>query len=201
MIDSNFLSSLSMTNWRALLQWYFDHLNTSSLIQTLQQGNALSNHDWYTFILLNINILILFCLIHTLIRVHQQSLLQTWVQKKRSLLRHKLKHPKQIKQIKPEAKILNSSYLKQTYNLHRFAMYESALTKYKLAFQASPYDLNTYLVGIKIISEMDEPNKKFIQFLLASIGKLREKHPTIWQEVVNYGHEKAPAVAQWKTAS
>lgn len=198
MIDSNFLSSLSMTNWRALLQWYFDHLNTSSLIQTLQQGNALSSHDWYTFILLNINILILFCLIHTLIRVHQQPLFQTWVQKKRSLLSSKSNSQKQAK---PEAKISNSTYLKQTYNLHRFAMYESALTKYKLAFQASPYDLNTYLVGIKIISEMDEPNKKFIQFLLTSIGKLREKHPTIWQEVVNYGHEKAPSIAQWETAS
>jgi len=198
MIDSNFLSSLTMTNWRALLQWYFDHLNTSSLIQALQQGSPLSTHDWYTFMVLNINILILFCLIHTFIRVHQQSLFKTWIQNKRSLLSHKLKCPKETA---PEAKVSNSTYLKQTYNLHRFAMYDSALKKYKLAFQASPYDLNTYLVGIKIISEMDEPNKKFIQFLLTSVDKLRKKHPAIWQEVVKYGHEKAPAIVQWKTAS
>jgi len=197
MIDGNFLSYLNMTNWRALLQWYIDHLNTSSLIQGLQQGSSLSNHDWYTFMVLNINILILFCLIRLFLRVHQQSLSHAWLQKKRSLLRSRSKQPNQSK---PEAKVSNSSYLKQTYNLHRFAMYEPALEKYKLAFQATPYDLNTYLVGIKIISEMHEPNKNFTQFLLASLSKLQEKRPAIWQEVAKYGREKAPGIAQWEVA-
>ncbi len=197
MIDSNFLSHLTMTNWRALLQCYVDHLNTSSLIQTLQQGNPLSTHDWYTFMVLNINILMLFCLIKLFIRIHQQSLFHAWIQEKRSSLSNNLKRPRQSK---PEAKVLNSNYLKQTYNLHRFAMYGAALKKYKLAIKASPYDLNTYLVGIKIISEMHEPNKKFIRFLLKNIAKLRKKHPETWQEVINYGHEKAPNITQWEVS-
>jgi len=197
MIDSNFLSYFTMTNWRDLLQWYFDHLNTSPLIQTLQQGNPLSTHDWYTFMVLNINILMLFCLIKLFIHIHQQSLFQAWIQEKRSLLSSNFKRPRQSK---PEAKVSNSNYLKQTYNLHRFAMYGPALKKYKLAFQASPYDLNTYLVGIKIISEMHEPNKKFIRFLLKNIAKLRKKHPATWQEVVKYGHEKTPSITQWEVS-
>jgi len=198
MIDSNFLSNLAMTNWRALLQWYLDHLNTSPLIQTLQQGDTLSNHDWYTLMVLNINILMLFFFIRLLLRIHQKSLFQAWIQDKRSLLRHRLKHPSHTKS---EAKVLSSRYLKQSYNLHRFAMYKPALEKYKLALQASPHDLNTYLVGIKIISEMDEPNKKFIQFLLAQICHLRKKNPVIWQEVAKYGREKAPSIAQWEATS
>jgi len=198
MIDRFFLSNLSTTNWRALLEWYFDHLNTSPLIQTLQQGEPLSNHDWYTLMVLNINIFMLFFFIHLLMRIHQQSLFKAWIQDKRSLLKSRLKHPSQSKS---EAKVLSSSYLKQTYNLHRFAMYEPALEKYKLALQASPHDLNTYLVGIKIISEMDEPNKKFIQFLLAHICKLRKINPAIWQEVTKYGRKKAPTIAQWETIS
>jgi len=197
MIDSNFISNLTMTNWRALLQWYFEHLNTSSLIQALQQGETFSNHDWYTLMVLNINILVLFCLIQLFIKIHKQSTFHAWLKEKRSLLSNRLKQPSQTK---PEAKISSSSYLKQAYNLHRFAMYEPALEKYKLALQASPHDLNTYLLGIKIISEMDQPNKKFIQFLLASIAKLRKKNPTTWQEVVKYGHEKAPTLSQWQTA-
>ncbi|PCI44289.1 MAG: hypothetical protein COB41_04860 [Proteobacteria bacterium] len=198
MIDSNFISNLTMTNWRALLQWYFEHLNTSSLIQALQQGEAFSNHDWHTLMVLNINILILFCLIQLFIKVHKQSTFHVWLKEKRSLLNRRLRHPRQTK---PEAKISSSSYLKQAYNLHRFAMYEPALEKYKLALQAAPHDLNTYLLGIKIISEMDEPNKKFIQFLLASIAKLRKKNPATWQEVVKFGHEKAPTLAQWQTTA
>jgi len=187
-----------MTNWRVLLQWYFDHLNTSPLIQALQQGEAFSNHDWYTLMVLNINILILFCLIQLFIKVHKQSTFHAWLKEKRSLLGNKLKHPKQSR---PEAKISSSRYLKQAYNLHRFAMYEPALEKYKLALQAAPHDLNTYLLGIKIISEMDEPNKKFTQFLLASIANLRKKNPATWQEVSKYGREKAPALTQWQPIS
>jgi len=198
MIDGNFISNLTMTNWRALLQWYFEHLNTSSLIQTLQQGKTFSNHDWYTLMVLNINILVLFCLIKLFINIHQQSTFHAWLKEKRSNLSNRLRKPTQSKL---EAKVSNSSYLKQTYNLHRFAMYEPALEKYKLALQAAPYDLNTYLVGIKIISEMDEPNKKFTQFLLASIAKLRKKNPATWQEVAKYGREKMPTLTQWQTAS
>jgi len=198
MIDSNFLSLLSMVNWRALTQWYFEHLNTSPVLQHWQHGVPLSKHDWSTLVVLNINILVLFCLIHLLIRIHQKPLFQTWIQEKRSRLSKRLQSSKQTT---PEAKISNSNYLKQTYNLHRFAMYEAALTKYKLAFQASPQDLNTYLVGIKIISEMDEPNHKFIQFLLTNIAKLQKKDHAAWQEVVKYGHQKAPNITQWETIS
>jgi len=196
MIDGNFLSTLSMVNWRALLQWYIDHLNTAPLIQTLQQGEALSNHDWYTLMVLYINIIVLFFLIRLFVRVHQKSMFKAWLQDKRSLLQNRLKPPSRTKS---EAKVLGSNYLKQTYNLHRFAMYGPALEKYKLALQAAPHDLNTYLVGIKIISEMDEPNKKFIQLLLTHIGKLRSKNPAVWQEVTKYGREKAPDITQWGT--
>jgi len=198
MIDSNFISNLTMTNWRAILEWYFDHLNTSSLIQALQQGAPLSNHDWHTLMVLNINILVLFCLIKLFINIHKQTTFHAWLKEKRSLLKNRLKHPSQTKS---EAKVLSSDYLKQAYNLHRFAMYEPALEKYKLALQASPHDLNTYLVGIKIISEMEEPNKKFIQLLLKYIFQLRKKNPAIWQEVAKYGREKAPAIAQWEAIS
>jgi hypothetical protein len=147
---------------------------------------------------LNINILILFCLIQLFIKVHKQSTFHAWLKEKRCQLSNKLKHPEQSR---PEAKISSSSYLKQAYNLHRFAMYEPALEKYKLALQAAPHDLNTYLLGIKIISEMDEPNKKFTQFLLASIANLQKKNPATWQEVSKYGREKAPALTQWQPIS
>ena len=198
MIDGNFISNLTMINWRALLQWYFEHLNTSSLIQALQQGKTFSNHDWYTLMVLNINILVLFCLIQLFIKIHKESTFHAWLKEKRSNLSNRLRNPIQSKL---EAKNPSSSYLKQAYNLHRFAMYEPALEKYKLALQAAPHDLNTYLLGIKIISEMDEPNKKFIQFLLASIANLRKKNPAIWQEVAKYAREKAPTLTQWQGIS
>jgi len=70
MMDGNFILNLTMINWRALLQWYVEHLNTSSLIQVLQQGKTFSNHDWYTLMVLNINILVLFCLVQLFIKVH-----------------------------------------------------------------------------------------------------------------------------------
>jgi len=147
---------------------------------------------------LNINILVLFCLVQLFIKVHKQSTFHAWLKEKRSNLSNSLRNPIQSKL---EAKNPSSSYLKQAYNLHRFAMYEPALEKYKLALQAAPHDLNTYLLGIKIISEMDEPNKKFIQFLLASIANLQKKNPAVWQEVSKYAREKIPSLTQWQPIS
>jgi len=198
MIEHYFFSNLTMPNWRVALQWYLEHLNTSSLMQKMQQGNPFTNDDWHTFLVLNINIFILFLLVRLLINIHQQSAFQGWIQEKRSQLVHKFKRSSQTNL---EAKVQNSTYLKQAYNLHRFAMYDHALKKYKHAFQTCPYDLNTYLVGIKIISEMDEPNQKFIHFLQMSIKKLHAKHPKIWQEVAKYGQEKTPQLMPWEAAS
>ncbi len=198
MSENLFLSYLGNINWSAAFQWYLNHLDVGDLIQTLDQGRALSQHDWHSFIVLNLTIFILLALVHLLIRVHQKSAFGVWIQSRRSQL---IEKPQKEEQTSLEAKVTNSTCLRQAYNLHRYAMYDHALNKYKQAFQSSPYDLNTYLVGIKIISEMEEPNKPFVQFLQAVIANLREKHPAIWNEVAKYGRKKAPDLDQWQLAS
>jgi len=197
MFESSFLSNMTMMNWNSAIQWYFNHLNTAPLIHAWQDGQAFSQHDWQTFLVLNVNFLVLFSLVRLLVAVHQKSAFHGWVQNKRSQLKHR---PQKESQTRIEAKITDSECLNQAYNLHRFAMYDGALNKYKQAFQSSPYELNTYLVGIKIISEMEEPDQQFVQFLQSGIAKLRTKRPAIWNEVARYGQEKAPGLYQWQLA-
>jgi hypothetical protein len=198
MSENPFLSYLSNIDWSAAFQWYLNHLDVGYLIQTWEEGRTFSQHDWHTFIVLSLTIFVLLALVHLLIRVHQKSAFGAWIQNRRSQL---VERPQKEGQTSLEAKVANSTCLRQAYNLHRFAMYDHALNKYRQAFQSSPYDLNTYLVGIRIISEMEEPNKPFVQFLQAVIANLREKHPAIWNEVAKYGREKAPNLDQWQPAS
>jgi len=171
------------------LQWYFSHLNTGPLIQAWQQGEPFSQNDWLTFMVFNINVLILFALLRLFLTMHEKSVFHTWIQNKRSQLTQRT--PKDD-HAEIKAKTTSSSFLNQAYNLHRFAMYDSALSKYEKAFQSAPHELNTYLVGIKIISEMESPNKKFIQFFKRTMATLHKEQPAIWLEVAKYGKAKLP---------
>ncbi|MDX8403190.1 MAG: hypothetical protein R8K54_02130 [Mariprofundaceae bacterium] len=195
MSDISFLSNIAMIDWNSVLQCYLDRLNITSLIQSWQQGNAFSQQDWQTFMVLNINIFILFSLVQLLIKVHRKSVFSTWIQNRRSQLEGR---PKSEDQTRLEAKITDSTCLRQAYNLHRFAMYDHALDKYRQAFYSHSDEINTYLVGIRIIAEMQEPNKQFIQFFQTVIANLRKKHPAIWREVAKYGRKKAPTLDQWQ---
>ena len=194
MLDGNLISHITMVNWRALWQWYIAHLDIMPLLQGWRQGQSFGQDDYYTLVLFGINILAVFLLISLLIQVHRQSMFHTWLADKRARLANRLRHSRQSKL---EAKVSSSRYLKQAYNLHRFAMYDPALAKYKMALQATPYDLNTYLLGIKIVAEMDEPNQKFCEFLQRALARLRNKEPAIWREVAKYGCEKTPTLMPW----
>ena len=105
------------------LQWYFNHLNTSPMIQAWQQGEPFSQNDWLTFMVLNINILMLFLLLRVFLMMHKKSAFRTWIQNKRSQLTQRAPRDSRT-EIK--AKSTGSSFLNQAYNLHRFAMYDSA---------------------------------------------------------------------------
>lgn len=198
MSENPFLSYLYHIDWSAAFKWYLNHLDVGFLILAWEQGKTFSQDDWMSITLLATHLVVLLSLVYLLIKRYRETKFRAWVEDKRSQLTSR---PAKESQTNLEAKVTDSTFLNQAYNLHRYAMYDHALNKYKQAFQSSPYELNTYLVGIKIISEMDEPNKQFIQFFLAGIARLREKHPAIWHEVAKYGREKAPSLDQWQLTS
>jgi len=198
MSENQFFSYLSNINWNTAFQWYLTHLNSDHLIWAWEQGRAFSQNDWITIMLLAVHLVALLSLVYLLIKRYREIKFHAWVEERR--LQIISRPPKEI-QVSLEAKVSDSTCLRQAYNLHRVAMYDRALSKYKQAFQSSPYEINTYLVGIKIFSEMDEPNKQFVQFLQAVIANLREKQPAIWNEVAKYGREKAPDLDQWQLAA
>ena len=197
MSENPFLSYLNNIDWNAIFQWYISHIDAGSLIWTWEQGKLFSHDDWMSAMLLMANLLILLALVYLLIKRSRETKLRAWVEDKRSQLTSR---PVKESQTSLKAKVADSTFLSQAYNLHRYAMYDHALKKYKLAFQSSPYELNTYLVGIKIISEMEDPDKQFVQFFQDAITNLREKHPAIWHEVAKYGRENAPSLDQWQPA-
>lgn len=198
MNENPVLSYLSNIDWIAVFQWYFNHLDVGYLIRAWEQGITYSQDDWMSIMLLAAHLVVLLSLIGVLIKRYRETKFRAWVEHKRSQLTDR---PAKEGQTILEPKISDSSFLSQAYNLHRYAMYDQALNKYKQAFQSSPYELNTYLVGIKIISEMEEPNKQFIRFLQAIIARLHKKHPAIWKELAKYGREKAPSLDQWQLAA
>lgn len=185
----------------ASIQWYLSHLDAGYLLLTSHQGKVFTQEDWLSTLLVLLNMLILLFLTHLLIREHKQKNtpsedMGNHPPRQRTVHRTKRKPV----QTKLEAKISDSPNLKQAYTLHRLAMYDHALNKFKIAFHANPHELNTYLVGLKIVSEMDEHNNTFVGFVKDSIAKLRESHPDIWKEVARYGREAVPSLDSWQTA-
>jgi len=198
MNENPVLSYLSNIDWLALSNWYFNHLDIAYLIHAWEKSITYTQHEWMSLLLLAAHLVALFSLFGMLIKRYRDKKFHAWIEQKRSQLTER---PAQESQTILEPKISGSDFLKEAYNLHRYAMYDNALDKYKQAFLLSPYEINTYLVGIKIISEMDEPNKQFVQFLQNAIATLHEKYPAIWNEVARYGREKAPDLDQWQLAA
>lgn len=195
MTVTSLMSYMTNIDWRAAFQWYLTHLDAGYLIWAWEQGRAFTHDDWLSFAVLWGHFLVLTALIYLLIKTHRETLFRAWVADKRTQITGR---PLAAAQTKLEPKLTGS--LKKAYNLHRLAMYEPALSKYREALHSSPYDLNTYLVGIKIISEMDVLDRSFVEFLTDGFEHLREKHPRIWNEVARYGQETAPNLAQWQPA-
>jgi|GEM_PF-5950612 len=195
MAGNPLISYLSNIRWLDDIRWYFNHVNILHLIDTWKQGKPFTHDDWLNIAALGGTLGVLVLLICVFIISYRNTLFRGWLEHRRSLLTHR---PPRESQSKLEPKIKGFPMLTQVYNLHSLGMYDHALSKYRMALQASPFDLNTYLVGVKIVSEMDEPNKPFVQFLVEAMGNLREKHPGVWNELVRYGKEKAPALVQWQ---
>ncbi|HXH64219.1 MAG TPA: hypothetical protein VNH42_01785 [Mariprofundaceae bacterium] len=197
MSGNHLLSYLGHIQWRADFHWYFSHLDIAHLIGIWQQGQPFSHDDWMSVAALGASFSVLLLLACLLIISYRNTLFRAWLDHKRSQLTHR---PPRESRTKIEPKINGYPMLQQVYNLHRLAMYDNALSKYKMALQAAPFDLNTYLVGVKIVSEMDTPNKAFVQFLVEAMYNLRSKHPAVWNELARYGQETAPALVLWERA-
>lgn len=198
MSENTISSYLSNIDWREIWQWYSTHISSEHLIRNWKHGDAFSANDWLTITLLTAHLLIVFVLIYQLIKRYRQAKFHTWIDGKRAQLTHR---PAKKREVMLEAKITDSACLKQAYNFHRYGMYDQALEKYKRAFHDTPEDINTYLVGIKIISEMEIPDSNFIHFFQKRYSGLREKRSSIWKEVARYGSKKAPDLCQWKIAA
>lgn len=197
MSEFSAVSFLSNINWSDLWQWYSNHISTDHLIRNWEGNALLTQNDWLTILLLIAHLLLLLGLGYSLINRHTQAKFHALIESRRTLPTRK---PTKKSHTILEAKVADSPLLKQTYNLHRYAMYDQALSKYKEALHASPDDINVYLVGIKIISEMDVPDSNFIQFVQNSFGNLRRQHPSLWKEVARYGDQKAPHLYHWQPA-
>jgi len=198
MTANQFLSYLSNIDWQTAFEWYLIHMDSAHLIQAWEMGTPFSQDQWITILLMSLHLLLLLSLTALFIKRYREILFRAWVEKRRSQISSR--EPKEV-QINLEAKVTDSACLKQAYNLHRVAMYAQALKKYEQAFESSPYEINTYLVGIKIISEMDEPYRPFVQFFQGVLTNLHEKQPAIWQEVAKYGQQKAPDLDRWQLAA
>jgi len=194
MAGNPLISYLSNIHWLDDIRWYFNHVNIVHLIDTWKQGKPFTHDDWLNIAALGGTLGVLVLLICVFIISYRNTLFRGWLEHRRSLLTHR---PPRESQSKLEPKIKGFPMLMQVYNLHSLGMYDHALSKYRMALEASPFDLNTYLVGVKVVSEMDEPNKPFVQFLMESMYNLRQKQPATWNELARYGKEKAPGLVSW----
>jgi hypothetical protein len=190
------LSYLGHIQWRADIHWYFAHLDINHLIDAWQQGQPFTHDDWLTVAALGGSFSVVILLMALLVISYRNRVFRDWLEHKRSQLTHR---PPRESRTKLEPKIKGDPMLQQIYSLHNLAMYDNVLSKYRMALQSSPFDLNIYLLGVKIISEMDEPNRPFISFMIEAMSNLREKHPAIWNEVARYGQETVPSLVKWQT--
>jgi len=190
---NNLLDYISHIDWRAVFEWYMTNLDAGYLVWAWEQGRPFTQEDWMSIALLWGHVMLLVSLFYLLFRRYQESLFREWVAHRRSQLI--TRQPKESS-TKLEPKF--TGLLKKAYSLHRLAMYEQARKQYMQAFHDAPYDLNTYLVGIKMAAEMEVPDRSFVQFLTDSIEHLREKHPRLWNDVARYGRETAPKLTQWE---
>lgn len=188
------MSYLGSIHWIDDFRWYFSHVNIVHLIDVWKQGKSFTHDDWLSIDALGATLGVLVLLICLFIISYRNTLFRGWLEHRRSQLTHR---PPRESRTKLEPKVKGFPMLTQVYNLHSLGMYDNALKKYKMALEASPFELNTYLVGVKIVSEMDEPNKPFVQFLIESMYNLRQKQPATWNELARYGREKVPALVLW----
>ncbi|HKI62441.1 MAG TPA: hypothetical protein VKA31_09130 [Mariprofundaceae bacterium] len=196
MNGTSLLSHVSNIDWSAGFHWYIKHLDAGYLLLAWEQGKAFTQDDWLSFSVLWGHVFILFVLVYLLVKARRETQFFAWISSRRSQMNNR-PQTESLTRLEPKF----TGLLKKAYNLHRLAMYEPALNNYRQALQSSPNDLNTYLAGIRIVSEMDVPNKAFVQFLMDGISQLREKHPKVWNEVAKYGRERAPSLDQWQPAS
>jgi len=87
-------------NGLTISQWYVENLSTSHLIQTIQNGHAFTSSDWYTAMLLNINICAIFFIIRLFIYV-AKLLCGDWIKNKRLTKQSKKTPMKWIPRTKP----------------------------------------------------------------------------------------------------
>lgn len=198
MEENTFYSFLNNIDVGAAMQWYENYANVGYLMGAWQQNGSFSPQDWLGVALLAGNTIALIALVILLIKTYQERLISTWFDRRRSQLRPRAPHKIRTRL---EAKISDSRDLKQAYNMHRMAMYKEALEKFRHAVQVSPHDLNTWLVGVKIVSEIDDPDRTFVGFVKNGVASLREARPDLWKEVKRYGKDKVPGLEYWQQTS
>lgn len=189
MNDNPVIEYLKNIDWAGAFQWYMTHLDANHLYMLWQHGKPFSQEEWITISLIAANLMVMGYFIHLLVKRMKEARFRKWIETRRSMV---TAHPPSEGNTKIEPKATGSNDLKQAYNLHRLAMYEKALLKYKAAVYSAPYEINTYLVGIKIFSEMDLPDAPFKKFLTRILTRLREQRPDLWKDVARYGNEVAP---------
>lgn len=189
---------LRTIHWESDFHWYLDHLDITPVFFDIKHGYSFTNSEWLSIIVQGMNLAVLYGLVRLLMRAHKHAAFHGWLGLRRSKLTSRAPRESQTRF---EPKLSRSEDLQKVYSLHCMGMYEQALNRYKQAISSSPHDLNTYLVGIQIVSEMANPNFPFVQYLSDEISSLRLRYPVIWKEVDRYAQEKAPSLDKWAQAS
>jgi len=173
------------------IPYYREHLDITMLIEAWQNKQFNFDHG-IVVLVLALNLLLLFLLVKSFMHVHANVKFNAWLDEKRKNVgRAKRINVKDINKNKHlEAKIPEVGCLSQAYNLHRFAMYDASIKKYRQALQTEPEDINIYLVGVKMLSEMDAPDKRLVKILRAGVAFLCKKDPQKFSKVAIFAEDK-----------
>ncbi|MDQ6974026.1 MAG: hypothetical protein Q9M10_04005 [Mariprofundaceae bacterium] len=85
----------------------------------------------------------------------------------------------------------------KAYRCFLFTRDESMLNILEQAFRYDPYDLNPYLMSIRILSESERPLPHLERLLRTGIFLLRSKNKHVWKEVSQHGKEFLPTWNDW----
>jgi len=87
--------------------------------------------------------------------------------------------------------------LNKAYSYHFFGKSKEMLELMQRAYKYDPFDLNLYIVSMKILSESDKPSESLIRLLRTGLFLLRTKRPMIWKEVTKHGKQFLPDLEDW----